>query len=70
MKTTLLSKKYKIEDKGTNGKKLKIYALALADGSINIFNQKFEKEFVFENSKPAMIFKIGKMITKAGGLTT
>jgi hypothetical protein len=70
MKTTKLSTKYKIEDKGTWGdRKLKIIAFALADGTINILNQAGEKEFTFQNSKPAMIQKIGRMIIKAGGLT-
>lgn len=70
MKTKIIGTNYLIEEVGTSKHlKLSIGVNIDSKGGVSIITNKGEEEFVFIDSKPEMVVKIGKMIAKAGSLS-
>jgi len=69
MKIKKLGTDYQIIEKGTTkGRTISIKAYVSDDG-ITLYNQNEQEEFIFSDSKPEMVKKIGRMIVKASSLT-
>lgn len=58
---------YLIQTKGTNGKTLEITAY-ISDEGITLYNKNDQNEFVFIDSDPKLVGKIGRMLVTASKL--
>lgn len=68
MTITKLGTDYLLTEKGTEkGKTLEMTAYVSKEG-VCLFTKDHQSDFTFIDSKPAMLVKIGRMITKAGKL--
>lgn len=68
MKIKQTSITYEISDKGTiKGRELMIKVIDY-NGNISILTNKGDEEFIFKNSSPEMIKKIGKLLVRASDI--
>ena len=65
---TKLGTDYLITERGTNGKTLEITAY-VSDNGITLFTKDHQLDFTFQDSKPEMLAKIGKMFIQASKLS-